>query len=305
MASIAASNPAYWRRIKDNDDFKEADARTAADFEGLSKGERRKITVAKMRDCLQPISNFIKLKCAVFRERSNVIEEQTMMMERLRKCSNMNEALEIVPELEALENKLDKLDTPLAFASKGDEQQQWLNAADYSDEWSLELDDQGNVKSAFRVWHVCQGGPSWNRCYTVIGGKAWTRLHENPLQKGQRWYCVVCGNKYRTKYGVLVELRHGQDVYFLLAQYPKKWNDIKHMRMERDIPNCATPKELYDRIMAVKPYTGDGMLRPARQSEVQPGKSTEDAWKFANPEVIEKMPVWNWNDLANFSKVLG
>ena len=90
----------------------------------------------------------------------------------------------------------------------------------------------------------------------------------------------------------------------MYAKYPGQWNDIKHMRVERDLPNCATPKDLYDRIMSVHPYIGDGFMRPARQDEVQPGKRTEDVWKFTNPGVVGAMPVWDWNDLASFSKVL-
>ena len=42
-------------------------------FEGLSKGERRRVAVQEMKGILQPIAHFIRLKCAMFRERADAI----------------------------------------------------------------------------------------------------------------------------------------------------------------------------------------------------------------------------------------
>ena len=111
--------------------------RVASVLEGLSKGECRNIIMAQMRVALQPMSQFIKLKCVVFRGHSQVIEEQTAMMDRLRTCSCLEEAMASMPELEQLEQKLNQLDVPLAYADKGSQEQSWINAAAYSDEWSL------------------------------------------------------------------------------------------------------------------------------------------------------------------------
>ena len=66
---------------------------------------------------------------------------------------------------------------------------------------------------------------------------------------------------------------------------------------------AATPKELYDRIISTEVYVGDGFLRPAVQSELTKG-TPQGAWRFANPEIAKVMPMWNWNDLARFSKIL-
>ena len=66
---------------------------------------------------------------------------------------------------------------------------------------------------------------------------------------------------------------------------------------------AATPKELYDRIISTEAYVGDGFLRPAVQSELTRG-TPQGVWRFANREIAKVMPVWNWNDLARFSKIL-
>ena len=43
------------------------------------------------------------MKCKLFKERSQNIEEQDALMAKFRSCSNMNEAMELIPQLEKLE----------------------------------------------------------------------------------------------------------------------------------------------------------------------------------------------------------
>ena len=102
--------------------------------------------------------------------------------------------------------------------------------------------------------------------------------------------------------GVLVEFHVQSSVYFLLAEYPKEWNDVKHMQVEATV-KAATPEELYHRILAVQPYTGCGFLRAARRDEIMVGDGT-GVFRFADPSVLATMPLWKWNDLVCFSKVL-
>ncbi len=63
---------------------------------------------------------------------------------------------------------------------------------------------------------------------------------------------------------------HPGQCFSLLADYPRAWSDVKHLQAEATTP-AATPKELYDRILAVQPYTGCGFLRAVRPGEVQVG----------------------------------
>jgi len=152
---IAQSQPNFQRRRTDNDLVNEADQRIAEAFEGLMKGERRLLALEDMRSTLKPLTKFLRLKCSIFRERSQRIAEQDVLMERLRRCADMDEAMGLIPQLEAVELKLDELDRPLAFAGK-DNQHQWIAAADYSDEWCKEIHvATGRLISAMRVFHVC------------------------------------------------------------------------------------------------------------------------------------------------------
>ena len=117
-----------------------------------------------------------------------------MVKERLRGCKTIEEAKELLPQMEvvltvlaaavattaadsvehsaaavvavavvtqALEERMDALDVPLAFASKGALQAKFLAAADYSDEWSCVRDPAGNIISAMRVFYLCTAGGAY------------------------------------------------------------------------------------------------------------------------------------------------
>ena len=62
---------------------------------------------------------------------------------------------------QALEERMDALDAPLAFASKGALQAKFCGAADYSDQWSCVRDPAGNVISAMRVFYLCTAGGAY------------------------------------------------------------------------------------------------------------------------------------------------
>ena len=102
----------------------------------------------------------------------------------------------MVEEGGKLEDALWKADNmQIAFADKGDEQQRWINAAEYSDE----------LAPGFRAWYVCMAGcgTGWPRCGTLISSKCWDTFHKDPAASKQRWYCGCCGAKYRTTFGLL------------------------------------------------------------------------------------------------------
>eukprot|EP00974_Lingulodinium_polyedra_P119752 11172352-Lingulodinium_polyedra.AAC.1 len=61
------------------------------------------------------------------------------------------------------------------------------------------------------MFYVCLGktGPDWEdpRCKTAIASAAiWDRLRDDPLAVGQRWYCKRCPTRYKTSFGIVVEL---------------------------------------------------------------------------------------------------
>ena len=101
-------------------------------------------------------------------------------------------------------------------------------------------------------------------CSTVIVSSLWARKHANPLQKGQSWYCLVCGAGYKTKFGVLVEFIHRDGRhYFVRASFPSpQWQDIKWLSVQRarcqeEGQNMVDPGALTQQLLEVHPLTGE------------------------------------------------
>ena len=98
-------------------------------------------------------------------------------------------------------DRIDEIDEPLAWRGSLNGWQM-RNAADYSDKW---FDSPG---STFNVYYVCKAGGA-HECRTIIEAKAWHtwKNQMSGIREGkQRWYCKVCGTKYKTTWGVIVEL---------------------------------------------------------------------------------------------------
>ena len=74
---------------------------------------------------------------------------------------------------------------------------------------------------SFSYYYVCEGNlGDGSTCGTVIASAAWCRRHDNPLQPQQRWYCGICGARYRVKWGTFCEWIIGTQSYVCLAVYP-------------------------------------------------------------------------------------
>ena len=74
------------------------------------------------------------------------------------------------------------------------------------------------------------------------------------------------------------------------------------MRVEEDMGPVATPAELFAMIQAIKPYLGDGMLRPATQSECWYGPC-EGVYKFVDYNLFMTEEVWLFENIISFSKL--
>jgi hypothetical protein len=78
--------------------------------------------------------------------------------------------------------------------------------------------------------------------------------------------------------------------------------DVKWLRVEEDHgAHVNTPAELYERIQAVKPYTGDGMLRAAASHEISVG-GCEGVWRVQDKAGLMALPLWAFSDIISFSK---
>ncbi|WP_353239689.1 hypothetical protein [Limnohabitans sp.] len=276
QAHIINNQPHTQRRRAFQEKFRIHDEQVAAEIPALSKGERRNITIKMMTDAVTPISRFILLKAAALRHRGTVLDEHAELTKRMSLCKTMAEVEMLLPEVEALEEKIEELSKPLAFASKGEMPQEFCLVADYSDEWTIIRNPDGSIKSAIRSYHLCtSGGAEWE-CCTVIESKAWLRRFGLVAWcPKQRWWCNCCGARYAPKMGMLVEIHGGGNVFWLYSEYPWEWRDVKWMSVEEKHRDALTPKSLFDMIETVSPYLGDGMLRRVEPHELKPGSSGE------------------------------
>ena len=66
-----------------------------------------------------------------------------------------------------------------------------------------ELDDGVNI------YYICQrkwDAQGLDRCNAASKSEGWSPKSDDPNAPAQRWYCPVCGARYRAAYGVLVEI---------------------------------------------------------------------------------------------------
>jgi hypothetical protein len=121
QARILENRPSMLRRKKYNEAFRTADAKSAAAFPGMSKGERRLVTIASMKEIIAPLAKFIQLKARMRRARSDMIDEHKLLIDQLANAKSIEEANEVLPNIEHLENMIEEASGPLAFKAKGKE----------------------------------------------------------------------------------------------------------------------------------------------------------------------------------------
>ena len=206
----------------------------------------------------------------------------------------------LVPRLQELEEHLDRTEAPLAFADKGELQGNWCRAADYDDNWVTTYDTNGRIRSALRCWWICLSGGTSSPCGTLHLAKVWRRLKEDdPEASGQRWYCRCCSAKYRPSFGTLAEVHVRGTPYWLLAEEPGEFRDIKHMRVDCDHADATSSRDLYNRIMNVHPVTG-AVMRPVTSAEVW-GGSVEGVYKITALAELQRLPRFKWSELVTYA----
>ena len=158
-------------------------------------------------------------------------------------------------------------------------------AADYTDEWFVDEE----TKTAFRSFYVCKaGGVEWP-CNTVIVSAAWDRMHADPEAYKQRWYCNVCGAKYMTKFGVMLEFVICGTSYFMQAPFPVGgWQAVKNKCIETRFVGCKTPDALLKAMPTVHPTTSDWLI-----------KTTKWGVYSVVPGAMEDVPMMRWDQIFN------
>ena len=247
---------------------------------------------------LEPLCEFVARKLVQLKARELGIAAYDNLLKELRECRDKTRELEIIKDLEAWQPRIEELNTPLAFADKEDATQM-INVAQYYDEWVH------SKSGCLRAWYVCMAGMP--KCGTVMPSKGWTRRYANIGASKQRWYCVCCGARYKTKFGMLVEIHSGGASTFFIAEVSNKdAEDVRAMRLEQEL-NPKNHKDLWDMIPNFQPMDPADILRPVKDHEFN-SKEQKEAYdpstvlKFLDADAAEKVPKWKWDSLFNLFK---
>ena len=132
----------------------------------------------------------------------------------------------------------------------------------------------------------------------MITSKAWEQLFPGEAwHKGQRWYCRDNPwnqeHRYYAKYGVIVEIRRGDTIYYMRAEVPDKQKiDILAMSYEKKFGGNITAAQLYQKIPIV---------HPSVTALVSPYKAEKGIYKFRSAADLKLVPWWSWDQIYNFA----
>ena len=254
-------------------------------YQGMSARGLREISFATMTDLFVPLATFTIQKMKQMERIKSVSEEERLLAEQLLASTNPIEQAELLLKLEALDWSV----PDLAFQTHGEEEQQkFIFASTYSDEWvALPADlNTGVIRSAVRSWYICKS----NDCRILICSNDWGRYNTNdPMATGQRWYCL-CGAKYKTAWGQVVEMMHDGDSLFFRATIPEHvFEDIRAMSYESTL-KPATPMDLFHQVPTAKPSCPEDIMR-----------KMDKKGHFRMLIDPKTLPLWSWHQIYTFA----
>ena len=286
-------------------------------FVGWNKRQMRQAAIDGIEDILMPLLPYINRKIIALQAEKAGCEKYAELTKQLRECRNDKEKEEeIFDEMDKLSDEIGKMAEDLAFREPKkytpEQHRMYVAVAQYMDEWC----DTGAGK--LRAYYTCKRDCSGSvpPCGTVIASKMWARKNEDITEKGQAWYCCMCGCKYNTNDGMLVEFYKNGQSYFLWAECPRKgMEDIKNMALEASQEYQASiaisPKAFYDQIPDIKPMDIVDFMRPCNEADVQrhdlktPEHDINYFFKFLDVNSLklpenhpEAIPTWKWESIV-------
>ena len=286
------STPAFCR--KRNMEFRAAFADRREEFPGLSHEGIRRLAREDVADVIAPLGEFVSRKLVQLQARARGIEEYDRLVAELKETKDKQRELTIIEALEMWDSRLEQLCQPLAFSDKPDATQMF-NVAQYSDEWV-------NTKTgSLRAWYVClqDWGGTWGVCGTVMPSKQWKRKFEDVGASKQRWYCVCCQTRFRTSYGMLVEVHTRGVSTFMLAEVSNRdVEDVRAMFLEKEL-KPKNHRDLWEKIPDFTPMDPQEILRPVKPHElaITEGFDVSLVSKFVNVDGLKKVPKWDWDQI--------
>eukprot|EP00959_Pyramimonas_sp_CCMP1952_P134841 2821739-Pyramimonas_sp.AAC.1 len=114
--------------------------------------------------------------------------------------------------------------------------------------------------------------------------KQWKRKFEDIGSSKQKWYCVCCQTRFRTAYGMLVEVRIKGVSTFMLAEVSNKdVEDARAMYLDKKL-NPKNRNDLWQKIPDFTPIDPRDILRPVEKHElaITEGLDMSTVSKFVN-----------------------
>ena len=142
-----------------------------------------------------------------------------------------------------------------------------------------------------RVFYDCEAGGKGYECCTMILSKHWGQLHKEFTATGQRWYCKRCGTRYRTKFGVIIEIVIKGVPYYARATFPEgDWLDVKFLAVERAFSGYSSGQALLDALPEVKPLDKGMVLEEV--------KGMEGVYRYSM-KMFAGIPLMEWDNFYN------
>ncbi len=290
---IFAAPLAYKRRRAEGYQCALENAREHVDMRNASNTQIKKFARKDILCLFEPLGVYILRKSVAMQAVCRDVEEHARLRAMLISAKTWQEEQEIMQRMERLE--LD--DKFLAFASKPD-QHAWILASSYSDSWTEILNSKGELIGGICSYWPCFGNTRWgpktyDPCCRVMPSKRWLRLHADPTQPGQRYYCVgSCKKRHQGGWGQLVEVKRmnerGQlEMFYMRAEAPP-WDaeDIRAMHLEETVGiNAKSATDLFDRIREIKPTLSELVI---------PDPTGEDMLMLRSKEAYFNLPEWSW-----------
>ena len=278
----------------------------AADENGkVSTKRMRKMIKADFQKLFRPWASIIALKVAQLeglQELTGQFSQLTTELSRLLGSQAPQEQIDAcMAKVDGLEALIEEKGKMLAFADKGEDQQRYLDACEYADEW---LSYAG---MRLRSYYKCN-------CGVVIASKHWKTRHADPLASQQRWYCLGCGVRYRASMGQLVELLvQGQLMWMYAAVPPKDIEDMRAMALEKEKRGVASADDLCRQINSYAPATGNGVIVQCHTGDLcswAKGEIPQDQWEHKAKMMAKLTPAghaalqsgarWDWMQFFNW-----
>jgi hypothetical protein len=273
---VMAGPIAHKKKRYDQLMYAKANVRTQIEsLSGVTRKERRTMTMCEVFECFAPLGKHIMRKRAA-KERLGVdVKRHAELVLLLDNCTSFAEECPIIKEMESLEVD----DGYLAFADQPD-QHDFIMASSYSDQWSELVDASGKCTGSVNSWYICKSGKGpWcyetnkvTPCYRITPSKEWGRKHEDPLATKQSWYCS-CWSKYNATWGQIVEIsrysfrtKQMEKIYLRSDLPPWDEEDVRAMHLEETLKPKSS-RELYEKVKALRPVANaiieerDGHMR--------------------------------------------